>query len=136
MEERRRAWAGGVMMKKSVFAVVLTVFFFVCWGSSNASFLEDIKERMKNRLTAINALKADGMVGENKDGYLEFLGEKKQEDVVKAENEDREKVYRAIAKQQGTTAEVVGKRRALQIAEGANPGEWVQDDNGAWRQVK
>jgi uncharacterized protein YdbL (DUF1318 family) len=53
---------------------------------------------------------------------------------VAAENNDRETVYAAIAKQQGTTAELVGKRRALQIANRAKPGQWVQDASGNWLQ--
>jgi hypothetical protein len=55
-------------------------------------------------------------------------------DVVAAENKDRQTVYQAIAKQQGTTAKLVGKRRALQIAKRAAPGEWVQDAGGNWIQ--
>ena len=34
-----------------------------------------------------------------------------------AENKDRQTVYNAIAKQQGTAAELVAERRAIQIAE-------------------
>jgi hypothetical protein len=52
--------------------------------------------------------------------------------LVKAENRDRQLVYQAIARQQGTTAAVVGRRRALQIAENARPGEWLQDASGTW----
>ncbi len=51
-----------------------------------------------------------------------------------AENKDRQMVYDAIAKQQGTTAAVVGQRRALQIAKKAKPGEWLQDADGKWVQ--
>jgi hypothetical protein len=32
------------------------------------------------------------------------------------------------------TADVVGRRRALQIAENAKPGEWLQDAGGKWVQ--
>jgi uncharacterized protein YdbL (DUF1318 family) len=53
---------------------------------------------------------------------------------VDAENNDRQLVYDAIAKQQGTAAEVVGRRRALQIADNAKPGEWIQDAGGKWVQ--
>ena len=92
---------------------------------------------MKQRLPVIIELKAKGIVGENNAGYLEFVGAKREKaDVVAAENNDRKTVYTAIAKQQGTTAEVVGKRRALQIAQKANPGEWLQDASGKWIQKK
>jgi uncharacterized protein YdbL (DUF1318 family) len=101
------------------------------------AFADDIKARMKNRLPVIKQLKARGIVGEDAKGYLQFVGgNKAKADVVAAENKDRKTVYSAIAKQQGTTAELVGKRRALQIAKIANPGEWVQDAAGNWIQKK
>ena len=90
---------------------------------------------MKARLPIIVELKSQGIVGENLNGYLEFVGNSKvKEDVVAAENDDRLKVYTAIANQAGTTPEVVGKRRAIQIAEKASPGEWLQDADGKWYQ--
>jgi uncharacterized protein YdbL (DUF1318 family) len=96
---------------------------------------DDIKTRMKDRLPVILELKAKGIVGENNKGYLEFIGGKSDKaDVVAAENEDRKTVYAAIAKQEGTTVELVGKRRALQIAQKADPGEWLQDASGNWYQ--
>ena len=101
------------------------------------AFADDIKARMKNRLPVIKQLKAQGIAGEDNKGYLQFVGgNKAKADVVAAENKDRKTVYSAIAKQQGTTAELVGKRRALQIAKKANPGEWVQDAAGNWIQKK
>jgi uncharacterized protein YdbL (DUF1318 family) len=97
----------------------------------------DIKQRMIARLPIIKSLKDQGLVGENNMGYLEFIGKKKEKaDVVEAENKDRRQVYEAIAKQQSTTIELVGKHRAVQIAEKAMPGEWLQDANGKWYQKK
>ena len=87
------------------------------------------------RLPEIKALKNKGIVGENNLGYLQFVGNKKEKaDVVNAENRDRKLVYEAIAKQQNTTVEVVGKHRAIQIANKAQAGEWLQDANGKWYQ--
>jgi len=121
------------LLKTSIFGVI----GFLVWGLGASALADDIKARMKDRLPLIVELKAQGIVGENNQGYLEFIGGKKAKpDVVAAENEDRKTVYTAIAKQQGTTAELVGKRRALQIAEKAGPGEWVQDAGGNWIQKK
>ncbi|GBC63392.1 DUF1318 domain-containing protein [Desulfonema ishimotonii] len=93
----------------------------------------DIKARMKARLPQINALKSGGVVGENNGGFLEFRsGKRESADVVNAENNDRKQVYAAIAGKQGTTPDLVGKRRALQIRERARPGEWLQDESGKW----
>lgn len=112
----------------------LFIGFFI-WGVGTSFSADDIKTRMKDRLPVIVELKTQGIVGENNMGYLEFVGDKKAKpDVVAAENEDRKTVYEAISKQQETTAELVGKRRALQIAQKANPGEWVQDESGKWIQ--
>jgi uncharacterized protein YdbL (DUF1318 family) len=124
-------------MKQRTLTKILTfllVGFFVLGVSA---FADDIKTRMKNRLPVIKELKAQGIVGEDNKGYLKFVdGKKAKEDVVADENKDRKTVYTAIAKQKGTTAELVGKRRALQIAKKASPGEWLQDVSGNWYQKK
>lgn len=93
----------------------------------------DIKARMKARLPEIIELKAAGLIGEDNQGFLAFVsGKKEAAELVEAENADRRQVYAAIARQQGTDAATVGQRRALQIAEKANPGEWLQDAQGKW----
>ncbi len=95
---------------------------------------QDIKARMRDRLPVIVELKAQGVVGEDNQGYLAVLkdaGDK--QGVVDAENQDRRKVYTAIAKQQGTTPVLVGQRRAMQIAQNADPGTMLQDADGHWR---
>ncbi len=116
-------------MVQAVLALAL-VFAFV---SGTQAFGGDIKARMRARLPVINQLKAQGVIGENNLGYLAFVSEVRQrEKVIQEENNDRRLVYRAIAKQQGTSAELVGRRRARQIAERAAPGQWLQDDQGNW----
>ncbi len=122
MNQKRYLWF--------VAAVVAGVFLF-----SAAAFSGDIKTRMKDRLPKIIELKAAGIIGENSQGFLAFVGGNEREQaLVDAENKDRQRIYSAIAKQQGTTADVVGRRRALQIAEKAKPGEWLQDAGGKWVQ--
>ena len=120
MNQTRYLWA--------VATVVAGVFLFTA-----SAFSGGIKERMRDRLPTIIELKAAGVIGENNQGFLSFVGDRKPEQaLVDAENKDRQMVYEAIAKQQGTTAAVVGQRRALQIAEKARPGEWLQDAGGKW----
>ena len=110
------------------------MFSLLLLCSSNL-FAQGIKERFTERLPVIVELKNAGIIGENNLGYLEFRGnEKKNEDVVNAENSDRKKVYEAIAKNENTTTEMVGKRRATQIAEKAEPGDWLKGENGKWYQ--
>jgi uncharacterized protein YdbL (DUF1318 family) len=92
----------------------------------------ELKDRMLERLPTITALKAEGVVGENNRGYLEFRSPEKSADVVKAENADRTTVYNAIARKANTTPELVGQRRAGHIAEKAAAGTWLQDGSGTW----
>ena len=122
------------MKRKAIFAI-LPVFVLGILITNAYPASKEIKQRMIARLPVIKALKGQGIVGENNRGYLQFVGKKKEkEEVVTAENKDRKLVYKAIAKQQGTTAAVVGKHRAVQIANKAQPGEWLQDANGKWYQ--
>ena len=107
--------------------------------SSPSVWANQIAKRMKARIPAIAQLKAKGAVGENNKGFLEFKINKptqEEADLIAAENKDRSKVYGAIAKQQGTTVENVGKRRAAQIEKKASPGEWVQNAEGKWYRKK
>ena len=95
---------------------------------------QDIKTRMRARLPVILSMKAQGIVGEDNKGYLAVLkkaGDK--QGVVDSENQDRRRIYTAIAKKQGTTPALVGQRRAIKIAQKADPGTMVQDASGKWR---
>lgn len=124
-------------MKQRTLTKILAFLLIGTFVTGVSAFADDIKTRMKNRLPVIKELKAKGIVGEGNKGYLQFVGgNKAKADVVAAENKDRKTVYAAIAKQQGTTAERVGKRRAVQIAKKADKGEWVQDTAGNWIQTK
>ena len=126
-------------MKTKIFITMITLLlsFILIGGAAAFAGSDKIKVRMKERLPVIIALKAEGVVGENNKGYLEFIGGKQaKKDVINAENGDREQVYTAIAKQQGTSVDLVGKRRAKQIAKKAKPGQWIQDHSGKWYQIK
>jgi len=98
------------------------------------AWAQDIKARMRDRLPVIVARKAGGVVGENNQGFLTILKQgTDKKDAVAAENQDRRIIYTAIAKKQGTTPALVGQRRALQIAEKADPGTMIQEADGKWR---
>ena len=122
------------MKAKTIIALMPLFILGILINNADASS-KAIKQRMIDRLPVIKSLKDQGIIGENNAGYLEFVGQQKPKaDVIAAENEDRKLVYSAIAKQQGTTVEVVGKHRAIQIAQKAQPGEWLQDAAGKWYQ--
>lgn len=93
-----------------------------------------IKDRMIQRKPVIDSLLAQGVIGENTQGLLEFRAAPQQADVVNAENADRTTVYNAIAQKTGTTPAVVGQRRAAKIAGKAPAGTWLQNASGQWHQ--
>ena len=95
---------------------------------------DEVKQRMIERRTVIASLIKDGVIGETHDGFLAFRENRKDgKDLVEAENADRRAVYATIAKEQGTTPDFVGRRRAAQIAAKAKPGTWFRDENKTWR---
>lgn len=94
-----------------------------------------IRDRMVERLGALDSLKASGAIGENNQGLVEVRENvDNAAAVVAAENADRETVYAMIAKQQGVTAAQVGRARARQIASGSASGVWLQNASGTWYQ--
>jgi hypothetical protein len=67
-------------------------------------------------------------------GDLEFISpEKEKEEVIQEENSARRKVYEKIGKKIGADPEIVGRRRARQIAVRARRGHYIQDENGKWQ---
>jgi len=114
----------------------LKIFIFIIVSiviTSQLALAQGIKERMKLRLPAIAALKTQGIIGENNQGYLGFVTEARaQEDVVTAENKDRKMVYTYFAKQQKTTLDVVEEIQAQRKAEKTDPGEFYQKLDGVW----
>ncbi len=124
------------MKKKSIknIAPLIALFLFV---PALFCFAGSIKERMKTRFPLLKELKAKSIIGEDNQGYLQFVSQDKTgEDVVNGENFDREKIYNAIAKQQGTTGEMVGRLRAKTILEKGLPGEYFMDAMGEWYRKK
>jgi uncharacterized protein YdbL (DUF1318 family) len=116
-----------------VTVVLLALSVFVVEAECFAG-AADIKARMQARLPAIVQLKAEGIIGESNKGYLEFVpgAVRRGEGTIQEENSDRQAVYSAIARQQKTSTELVGQRRAIQISEKAISGEWIQDKSGKW----
>ncbi len=117
-------------LSRSFYGVIaLLCLFLVVPAAQSAS----VKERMAARVPEINALKDKGIIGENNKGYLEYrTGQRPKEQLVVAENTDREAVYQAIAKSQNASVELVGKRRANMIAESGVTGRWYQAPDGKW----
>lgn len=93
-----------------------------------------LRQRMAQRLSQVDELKAKGAIGENNRGLLEVREDGgNAASVVADENRDREAVYALIAKETGSNADAVGRARAKQIATASKAGVWVQDESGAWK---
>jgi uncharacterized protein YdbL (DUF1318 family) len=114
--------------------IAASLLFFAIIALVATAWGQDIKARMRSRLPAIVELKKAGVVGENNQGFLAVRKSTNQKSLVDAENQDRRTIYTAIANKQNTTPELVGRRRAIQIAEKADPGTWIQNSNGQWIQ--
>jgi uncharacterized protein YdbL (DUF1318 family) len=124
-------------MKSSVRTTVWLLMCGLLLFFVSAAWAQDIKSRMRSRLPELVTLKANGIIGENNQGYLTVLKTPTDKaPLITAENEDRRTIYSAIAKKQSTTAALVGQRRALQIAEKAAPGTMIQGRDGNWRPKK
>lgn len=120
-------------MRKNFFLFPSLFVIFACiLLSLNSATAANIKDRMAARIPEINSLKDQGIVGENNKGILEFRAAKKKADIVTAENKDRAKVYKAIAKKQGATPTLVGERRAKMIADKGRKGHQFQKPDGSW----
>jgi uncharacterized protein YdbL (DUF1318 family) len=119
------------MKTKVVFLFMLMVILLV----SLPNYCQDdpIKERFLKRKPILDQLKNDGFIGENNQGYVEFrISNDEYTELVEQENADRRVIYQRIAKRHGTDVEVVGRRRAVQIAKIAKKGHWLQDEEGRW----
>lgn len=99
-----------------------------------ADDLAAIKQRMAQRLPAIDAMKERGAVGENNRGFLEARGTLSAADAqtMAAQNSDRTAAYSAVAQQTGSSVDQVGRARAKKVAEKSKAGVWLQDESGRW----
>jgi hypothetical protein len=121
-------------MRKNFFFISFLFIFIACsLFVVTIGHSASIKEQMAARIPAINALKDQGVVGENNKGFLEYRsGGNQQQDLIQAENTDRAAVYKAIGINQGASPDLVGERRAKMIAENGQAGHWFQKTDGSW----
>jgi uncharacterized protein YdbL (DUF1318 family) len=101
----------------------------------------EIAANRRKRSGEIQQLKNDGIVGENRDGYLDMR--RKPDDakyfdyaqaVVNAENADRSFLYLSNAQAQNVPLEKVEHEYAQLWSDRAFSGEWIQKESGTWIQ--
>lgn len=115
--------------------VILSVALVGVLLFSPALLAGELQDRMKERLPAIVALKTKGVIGENYQGYLEFVGQNREgKEIVAAENADRKALYTAVAQKTGASVEQVGQRAALKWKQNLGKGEYFKNEDGTWIQ--
>lgn len=120
---------------KNITPIFCLFVLFVFCASAWAGDMQKIKAQMKDRKPSIDALKDSGALGEGADGYLQVRkNQGNAAAIVKAENADRMTVNKIIARQQGTTVDLVSKKVAATIRKKAKKGHWLQKPDGTWFQ--
>jgi hypothetical protein len=122
-------------MKRTLRILSLVSFlFFGFAGHVLADAVSDAKQRIAARQSEVGALKLNGSLGENNQGYVEVRGGGGNAgSVASAENRDRGVLYAEVARLTGKSAAEVGKARAKEIAANSAPGVWIQGEDGNWR---
>ncbi len=112
------------------FVLLLLCSFLLAVPAAHA---DSIRDRMAARIPEINALKNQGIIGEDNMGFLQYRTEEKpQSELIVSENKDRDTVYNAIAKSQGASLLLVKQSRAKMIAKNGPSGHWYQKPDGSW----
>jgi uncharacterized protein YdbL (DUF1318 family) len=85
----------------------------------------------------LDGAKAAGQVGERVDGYLGLVDEDAPDDVkalVERVNTGRREKYGQIAAKRGVPLEAVAVAAGAKLIERAEPGHYVMDEEGNWKQ--
>jgi uncharacterized protein YdbL (DUF1318 family) len=120
--------------RRSILATIVAVLLIPATALFGAESKKDqLRKRLRERAPEIARLKADGVIGETDEGYVDFVkGKDKGADLVDAENADRKTVYENIAKDTGESVDKVAKQAAQKQFDHAKPGEWLKID-GKWK---
>ena len=125
------------------FSTIIVSVLVVIFGLGAVAFAQtksELRQRFRDRLKDVNRLKADGAVGETHDGWLATVKgkdlTKKEQKIVDDENDDRRSLYRLIAEDEKTTADLVGERNGTRNRRNLKVGEWFKTKDGDWEQKK
>ena len=123
------------MNKSTWIFISLFLFLFSSLGLSAQSAAE-IQQAMKERLPKIDAMKLQGVIGENNQGYVEARDtvSPEQRKLIAEENADRKKLYNIVARRTGVELQEVEMNRAAQLRHRSPSGIWLQDEEGNWFQ--
>ena len=111
------------------------IFIFASLTIGEVSADANLTKRMKARLPYVMEAKSKGLIGEGVDGLLLVRDKKessKVEKLVLAENEDRNLLFKLLAKDTGGDTKLVAKKFAKGIASRAKKGHWFKNPSGNW----
>ena len=96
--------------------------------------VESAAYRRRDRKNQIDALLAQGVVGENRSGLLSVRGasDGAAQEAVNAENSDRMIIYQSLAQKNGTSVEEIQKVYAERLRSSAPAGSPVEYPGGVW----
>jgi uncharacterized protein YdbL (DUF1318 family) len=113
--------------------ILLFIFSSLIIGEVSAD--ANLTKRMKARLPDVMEAKLNGFIGESVDGLLLVRDKKvnsKVEKLVQAENEDRNSLFKLLAKDTGGDTKLVANKFAKGIASRAKKGHWFKNSSGNW----
>ena len=125
-----------------------TVSLFISSAHAEANLSVDsaeirrLTETMRNRFAQLNKFYDEGVIGIKSDGLLTIKGNVALKDrnqvnkLISAENADRIKLYKAIAKENGHPEwfDQIQSTFAKRWVKNAQSGWWYQTSNGSWKQ--
>lgn len=136
------------MERKSIILFLFLAFSLnsppFSYGEANYDLKEitpAVKEAIENRQARfhdLQPLKAEGVVGEDNQGFVKLLKDSSHvEGLVAAENENRRIIYEAVADQNPLGPAGLSQVQSVfaEVQRGkARPGEWIQLRSGEWVQ--
>lgn len=100
---------------------------------AQANPVDTAKAGMRERVPALDKLKATGAIGEASTGLVAVRTPGAEADaLVAAENADRAVLFADLARRSNGTPEAAGREFARQLARASKPGVWLQRDDGTW----
>jgi uncharacterized protein YdbL (DUF1318 family) len=98
-----------------------------------------VDQKRRLRMTEVQNLKNDRVIGESREGYLTVLKPPTDpkyasyaKSVVDAENTDRQVLYSVNAQKQGKPLAIIEREYAQTWSANAFPGEMIQKEDGSW----
>lgn len=115
----------------------LSLFFVKdAWAGEISASVEEAIQNRKARLELINKLLTTGAIGENNQGEVQIRDISKlsvqDQSAVSDENDDRRKIYRDLAQQNGASMEEIRSIYTEKMQQLAPTGSPIQDASGNW----